>query len=402
MIQGIIHRLFRRRHYWRIASFEEVAELYASRLMTIFATNIVSLFAAVYLYKLGYSLLFIAIFYGASYALKLFLAYPSARFVAFFGPKHAILWSNIMKIPALGVFLFVEQWGLPSIILMGAFQQISTTLYNIAYMVDFSKIKNATHSGKEIGIMQILERVARIVSPIIGGVIASVYSPQVTIALAAVVFLVAAWPLFRTVEPTLTRARVKFEAFPWRLAWRSFVTESGTGFDFVTSGLVWNLFLTSVVLATVGDGIYAAIGGLASIGVATALIASWTFGQLVDRHRGALLLTTGTLVNVVNHVARPFVNSGVGVAGVNVASEVGTAAYLIAFMRGAFDIADTSGHRIAYAMFLELALDIGLVIACTVLVALLLVFGDTLGLQLMFFVAAAYELTIITMRRDLR
>ena len=47
MIGRIISRLLRRRHYWRSVSFDQIAELYTSRLITVFAANIVNLFAAV-------------------------------------------------------------------------------------------------------------------------------------------------------------------------------------------------------------------------------------------------------------------------------------------------------------------------------------------------------------------
>ena len=64
MFQRLISFVLRGRHYWRGVSFDEIAELYTSRLLTVFAINIVNLFAAVYLYRLGYSLAFIALFYG--------------------------------------------------------------------------------------------------------------------------------------------------------------------------------------------------------------------------------------------------------------------------------------------------------------------------------------------------
>ena len=59
MIHRASNSLLKRRHFWRYASFSEVAELYASRLLRIFALNMISLFIAVYLYNQGYSLPFI-------------------------------------------------------------------------------------------------------------------------------------------------------------------------------------------------------------------------------------------------------------------------------------------------------------------------------------------------------
>lgn len=84
MLDRIISRIFRGRHYWRTVSFDEVAELYASRLITVFAINTINLFAAVYLYKLGYSLVFIALFYALFYAVRTPFSLVAAKYVAYF------------------------------------------------------------------------------------------------------------------------------------------------------------------------------------------------------------------------------------------------------------------------------------------------------------------------------
>ena len=83
MIGRIISRLLRRRHYWRSVSFDQIAELYTSRLITVFAANIVNLFAAVYLYKLGYSLIFITLFYAVWYLMKIPFSYLAAKYAAY-------------------------------------------------------------------------------------------------------------------------------------------------------------------------------------------------------------------------------------------------------------------------------------------------------------------------------
>ncbi len=89
MLQWIIGRIFRRRHYWRNVSFDEVAELYVSRLIMVFAVNIVGLFMALYLYELGYSVLFILILYGAVFALKAPLRLCRQNTLHILGPSMA-------------------------------------------------------------------------------------------------------------------------------------------------------------------------------------------------------------------------------------------------------------------------------------------------------------------------
>ena len=399
MFRAFIKRIFRRRNYWRIVSFDEIAELYTSRLLMTFAINIVNLFAAIYLYKLGYSLMFITLFYGVLYALKVPFSYVAARYVAYYGPKHGAFLAGVIRVPSLIAFMFVPEYGLPAVIIFGVLQQISSTIYDLSYLVNFSKVKNSFNVGKEIGNMQIIEKIARITSPLVGGVIASVYSPEVTIAVACVLFLVAAWPLFRSVEPTMTRNKLHFSGFPWRLTWASITSESVIGFDFVASGMAWTLFITLFVFWGLGDGVYAALGVLASLGVFVSVLAAWTFGQIVDKHKGGALLTAGTIANVVIHAFRPFTSSVAGVTGVNIANETATSAYSIPFTRVVFDVADSSGFRISYMMFIEMSLNFGAALGCLVLAICLHFLGDEEGLKAMFIIAAMYELLLLISRR---
>ena len=399
MLRRIIYRLLRRRHYWRLVSFSEMAELYTSRLMTIFAANLVNLFAAVYLYKLGYSVAFIVSFYALTSLLRVPAAYFAAKYAAYFGPKHGILLAHIVRIPSLVVFALVPAYGLPALIAFGVLQQVSMAMYDLCYMVDFSKVKHSIHAGKEIGIMQIVEKVARVVSPLVGGVVASLYSPQVTIVLASIMFLLAAVPLFKTVEPTMTRVKLRIAGFPWRLALPSLIGQSAVGFDLIMSGMVWTLFVTVVILGSMGSAVYAALGGLASLGVLASMLAAWVFGRIVDKHKGGTLMTVGVVANTILHMFRPFVTSVAGVMGVNIVNETATSAYALPFMRHIFDVADTSGFRITYMMYIEVALSVGAALGCGVVYLCVELLGVQYGLMAAFMIAAAYELLLLISRR---
>jgi len=402
MFQKLITRIFSGRHYWRRVSFDEIAELYASRLITVFAANIVNMFAAVYLYKLGYSVEFIALLYMCLYLGKVPFSILVAKYAAYFGPKHGILMANILRIPSLIAFAlvpFAGEYAFWAVLAFGVFQQMASTFYDLCYLIDFSKVKHGEHAGKEIGTMQIVEKVAKILSPLIGGAIAAIYGPQVTIILASVMFAIAAFPLLRTVEPTRLHEKLKISGFPWQLSVPSMVSQSVSGYDFVASGLTWSLFMTLFVFGSLGDSVYAALGGLASLGVLVSVLAAWTFGQMVDRHRGGLLLTAGTIANAVIHLFRPFVTSGAGVVGVNIANETATSAYAMPFTRVMFDVADSSGFRITYLMFIEMTVNLGAALACFVLVLSVHVLGTKEGMIAAFILAAFYELIMLVSRR---
>jgi MFS family permease len=405
MLQKLIYQLFRGRHYWRLASFDEIAELYTSRLITVFATNIVSMFVAVYLYRLGYSVFFIAVLYALLYAGRVPFSILVAKYAAYFGPKHGILMGNLLRIPSLIAFALVPAAGpyaFWAIVAFGIFQQMSSTFYELCYYVDFSKIKHGAHVGKEIGTMQVVEKIARILSPLAGGAIASIYGPEVTLIVATVLFMLAAIPLFRTIEPTRTHVKLKFSGFPWQLSVPSIISQSASGYDSVTSGLAWTLFVIIFVFSSLGDSVYAALGGLASLGVLVSMLAAWTFGQMVDRHRGGILLSAGTIVNAVIHIFRPFVTSSAGVIGVNIASETATSAYTMPFTRVMFDVADNSGSRITYLMFIEMSACVGGALACGVLALSVWTLGVKEGMVAAFILAAAYELIMLVSRRAAR
>lgn len=396
MFQSIISRLLRRRHFWRYASFSEIAELYASRVMRLLALRMISLFIALYLYQNGLDLMFIAMYFMIYFIAKVFIAYFAAKFAAKFGPKHGILLGNLLYIPALVAFTFVPEYGIYAVALFGLFQAWSVTIYDLCYLVDFSKVKHSDHAGKELGFMQIFEKITTALSPLIGGAVAFIFGVEATLWLSAIIFAFASWPLMRSAEQTKTGQKLSFNGFPWRATWRSMVAESAIGFDLVASTTVWILFIALTIFAGSGDDLYLKIGALTSVTFMTSFIAAFVFGRLIDRRRGKDLLIVSTVVNSMTHLLRSFITTPVGVATTNVASETSTTGYSMAFTRGMFDSADRSGNRIAYLLCIEVALNLGGMLACAIFAICLYLFpaSNTISMQVFFGVAAAYTLLI--------
>lgn len=396
MIQTIIHRLLLRRHFWRYATFSEVAELYASSMLRKLAINISAAFMSVFLFQNGYSILFIAGFWGLYYFLKIFMAFPAAIYASKFGPKHGILISNLLYIPAMILFTLVPEWGFAVLIASAVLQGASATTYNICYYLNFSKIKSVEHAGKEIAYMNIVEKIATGLSPLIGGVLAFIAGPEASMWAAALLFAVAALPLLRTGEPPRSRQKLVFRGFPWRMVWRSLVAETGLGFDVVASGMVWSLLVAVAILGTGGNEVYAQLGALLSIVLLVAIVSSYAYGKLIDGRRGGELMRFSVIGNSLVHLVRPFVNN-VGVTlGVNIANEVVTTGYGLAFTRGMFDTADISGHRITYLACIEIMANLGAALAGGALVLCVLAFGDIQGMRSFFFVAAIAVFIIAT------
>lgn len=394
MFKKAFYYALERRHFWRYASFSEIAELYMSRTIRVIAMNIVSGFTSVYLYEAGYNLNFIMVFWLSYYLLKIPLAFFAGFFVARFGPKHGILVSNLLYVPAMTSLGFMPNVGLPSIVLWGAFMAMSVAIYQVSYTVDFSKVKNVDHAGKELAFMNILERVSVGISPIIGGLIALWFGLQFVIWAAAILFVFSALPLLGSIEPTRTRQKLTICGFPWKTTIQSIIANSGVGFDYVTTGIVWSLFIVIVVFPTAGWDVYVKLGILSSVTIITAIAASYAYGKLIDKSKGNNLLKISVIANSIVHIMRPFVQTPFMIVGVNITNEAATMGYSMSFMRGVFDTADISGFRIMYLSMMDAAANLGAVIACSVLIACNVIFGDIEGLKIFFFIAAGYVLMI--------
>lgn len=401
MIKSFFYNILQRRHFWRFVTFNEIAELYASRTIRVVAMNIVSGFTSVYLYESGYSLSFIMIIWLGYYLLKVPLSFLSGYFVAQFGPKHGVLVSNLLYVPSMAALGLMPVIGITSIIMWGVFMAISASIYQLSYMVDFSKIKNVEHAGKELAFMNILEKISIGLSPIIGGFIALRFGLQTVIWLAAILFVFSALPLFRFIEPVRTHQRIKFSGFPWRATMSSIIAHTGIGFDFVTTGTVWNLFIVIVIFPGYGWDIYVKLGFLSSVTIITAIAASYAYGKLIDNRKGGNLLKISVVANALVHLSRPFVNNPGAIVGTNIANEAATTGYNMAFMRGVFDSADLSGHRILYLCISDSIANLGAAIACVVLLLCNISFGDTNSLKIFFFFAAGFVLLIGIARFDI-
>lgn len=385
-----------RRHFWRYATFSEIGELYASRMLRMLAINMSAAFISVFLYQNGYSVLFIAGFWTAFYGFKVLVSLPAAKYAARFGPKHGILLSNVLYIPSMAIYAFIPEWGIPALAAAGVIQGASSALYDLCYLIDFSKVKSVEHAGKEIAYMNIVEKAAKGLSPLLGGLLAFAAGPQATMWAAALLFALASVPLFKTGEPLKTGQKLAFRGFPWRLAWRSFIAETAVGFDVIASGVVWSLLVAVGILGVTGNKVYAELGALLSVVLLASLAASYAYGKLIDRRRGGELLKTTVMANSLVHLTRPFVTSPAVVAGTNAVNEVATTGYAMAFMRGMFDTADLSGRRITYLGIIEMVVNFGAALAGLACFLCVMAFGDIQGMKLFFFVAAPVTLLIMT------
>ena len=394
MLKSILYKILEKRHFWRYATFGEIAELYALRTVRVIAMNIVSGFTSVYLYEAGYSLSLIMFFWLCFYLAKMPLSFLSGYLVTACGPKRGIYISNVLYVPAMISLGLLPLIGSISILFWGMFMAISASIYQLCYMVDFSRVKSVEHAGKELAFINIIEKIAIGVSPIIGGLVALWCGLPVVIWITAVLFVLSALPVFWLVEPITIRQKIKIRGFPWRTNVYNIIAQFGVGFDVVATGIIWSLFIIIIVFPGHGWDIYVRLGILSSVTILTAVIVSYIYGKLIDNSKGEQLLLASVLMNSLVHLFRPFAKTASFIVGINITNEVSTTGYDMACLRGVFDAADLSGHRIAYLCMVDIVSSFGAAFACMILLFCTFLFGSTDGFNAFYISAALFVLII--------
>jgi len=395
LLQRLIHRLLLRRHFWRQADFSEIAELYATRMLRSMAVGMISVFIAIYLIRSGYSVEFTLGYFCLYYFLRAVFVWLAAHIIAEIGPKHGMLVSNLLYVPSLLALAVLPELGMSALFIAGVFQALSVTLYDITTNVNFSKIKALGHEGKELGYLYIMTKIGMALSPLVGGVAASLFGPKFTIVAAAGIFIIAAAPLFFTPEPVATRQVLKLRGLKLRYIWRNLLSNMAGGVDFGASGPIWSLFIALVVLAGSGTTVYAKVGALSSITLISAVISARVFGLIIDKRRGGDLLKIGVFANSTLHLLRPFVISVPGVATLNVANEIATSGYTMPYLKGLSDTADNiHGYRITYLSLMSGAMSLGASLLLGLATLCVHLSGDITGLKLTYILAAVLTLPI--------
>ena len=391
MIKKIIKKLLERRHFWRDASFDELSELYVSMTVRSVAISSVGIFVPIYMFRLGYTLQDLFMLYGWYATTMAVVSIGSAWLVARIGPKHSMLMSFVFQLTSMGLFLTLGQINWP-LYVIGFVWGVATNLFFLSYHVDFSKVKHAHHSGKELGYMYIMQKIGYIVGPLLGGVIGTVFGGSYVFLVAAVLMLFGVMVLLRTAEPVKTRQRLDFSLPVHKMkidmqSYAAFATEN------ILTNILWPTF---VVLFVLVGGVYIKLGLLSSISVLVSILATYIFGKIADAKKGRRLLRISASLNSLLHLSRSFATSLPHVFAINILNDSLTIGYSLPYTKGWYSAADDfAGKRIAYFAAIEVAGNTARAVACWMLAVLSMFLSARLTLTIGFVAAAIVSLLIV-------
>ena len=309
----------------------------------------------IYLYQNGYSVPAIFGYYALFYFFGMFFDVAVGYLVAYVGPKHVMRISFLLSTGFALLLTFITKipYAIVPIAFLGA---LASTCYFLPYNIDFSKIKHKRHGGKEVSFLQVAEKTAAVLAPVIGGLLATIARPELTFFIAALAMLIASVVLMLSPEPVRTRQKITFSGLSPKKHLREYGAFAFFCAENAVSMLVWPLFLA---LAVFSGEVYLKLGLVATISVLIAIFVAVPLGKMLDNKKGHAMITYGTTINSVIHLLRIGVSSLFGAALISLANEPDTLVYRIAFLKGYYDRADDyPGQRIAFIIMNEVSADI--------------------------------------------
>ncbi len=372
-------KFIRSKHIWRKATFNEMSALYISRIMRILAINLSSVFIYAFLLKQGQSLEQVIFFLIVTLFFQSLFIPLAAVLVARYGAKKSLLIGNLLYIPVLVVFSFVDFNNHLISLLIAIVQGLAVAVYLLAYNIIFSEVKNSRNSGSEIGFMMIFEKLSTVIAPVIGGVLIIYFGPKVTMLSSSFLLTLATVPLFKTQGLAKKQHYFKIRGFPWAAYRANFLGQFGRGFV-ITANIIWPLYL--ILFIATNENSYSAISWVTSLQALISFLAALAIGKFLDRNgvdQGSFFKWSIVVYSAII-LLRIFINQTEGVALFSILFGVSSMAYYIPFLKAQFDSADKSGSRVVY----EMALQFSFVFFSFFSVIVFLILIKTVELQLAF------------------
>jgi MFS family permease len=358
--------------------FTEINELYISFSLHAFSLGLIGIFVPIYIYRLGFSVPALSMFFIASIIASIIIFPTAARFTNRFGPKHAIALSYIILFFYIFLLYLLPDNKIllyPTAIAGG----LGAGMFWLARHIDFATVISAKNTTSKFSNLLIFLTFSQALSPFLGGVIATNFGIGYGLLATCTGLLLAIYPLLRTPEPIVprkTKIRI-FRTAPPRHMIANFACNAQSSVGLYT----WPLFIFLVVNTYQNVGIIAS----ASLIVVVALL--HTIGRMGGQNKSRKILKMGIISRSIVHTCRIFAQTFSLTLGVNILGDISdtlmTVPYANRFYKGArtYDIP-------AYLVDMEIAGSFGKILIWVVLIIASLLFSFQTALIITFILAA--------------
>ncbi|MFH1837896.1 MAG: hypothetical protein ABH808_00115 [Candidatus Kuenenbacteria bacterium] len=365
----------------------EIAEFYITVSIQTFALSMISFFEPLYLYKLGFSISQILIFFIFVYIIFFFLVPLGGKFINHFGFEHSIFFSvpfcilyflSLYLISFYSFFVFIAP----------IFLVIYKMLYWPSYHANFAKYGIKEQIGKEIGALRTIGLLVGVIGPFIGGLIIVSFGFDALFVVVACILFVSIIPLFTTKEKFISQKFSYKDCFK-RLFFeknkKSMWKFIGIGEELVDL-VLWPIFIFLIIKN------YFTIGGLISLSILISVFATFYIGYSFDNGKGKKILRKSLIPYFIFWIIRGFTKTIAGVFIIELFARIFRSGIFIPLIAHTYKIANKYG-TLKYAIFFEQSLTIGKISIAFIALLLFSIFGAGFWIwTIIFFIAGLYSL----------
>ncbi len=281
----------------------ELSELYLSIALRGLALSMVGIFIPLYLYyELAFPLKEVFLFY-IIYSVAFGIFTPIvAKLSTKIGFKYCILISSFFHISFFAFLYYLDLFSL-SLIFLAIIFGIAQAFFWFSFHADFAKYSDHAHKGGEVSLWYAISSISSIIGPFIGGLILSI--PELGFNW---LFIIVSMILIGSAIPVFFLKQEKPKPFSFKnilskIKFREAVAFAGNGMEFISSGVLWPLFVFIILKK------YFLMGSLASFISIFMVIFTIGVGKLSDGIKKKKIMYFGGLILAASWFIRGFVRT---------------------------------------------------------------------------------------------
>lgn len=364
----------------------QVRELYLSVSIVDFAVAMVAIFEPIYLYRQGFSIEKILLFYLAVYIGYLAFVPLGAKFARRFGYERAILvGSPFLAAYYLALFLIPQNpWFAAAAVAAFVVQK---TFYWPGYLADFAHFGRGSERGREVSNILMIAMVVSIAGPVAGGLLLSQWGFAALFAVATALIIASNVPLLATPERFRPVPFSYFGSFR-RLFYpenhRNFFGFLGFGEELIAM-VIWPVFIYTIV----SD--FLELGSIVAAATLVTTAALLFVGRMVDgdKQNRRPILKIGAVFSSGVWLLRVIVSGAFGVFLTDALGRTAKNAVVVPLMADTYDHANETSIM-KTVIFFEMSLIVGKILAILVSLAALWFYPGSFAA--LFVIAAAMTL----------
>ena len=285
---------------------KDINDLYTMHAVRNLALSMVAIFIPIYLLKVGFGWIHIALYILLHYVFANVCSYYAFKLAAKIGVKR----SFILSIPLKIAFLVGLEFAIPlqsffgdylAIAILAFGISLADSIYWMAYHVEFVRFSSEEKTAAQLGVGQIINAIAHSIAPFIGALIIVKLSFTTTFLVIGVLLLIGMIPILFTKDD--------HEPFHFNLKslrHKNALRYMAEGMYSPSTSALWPLLLFTLYTSITTTGLYYVVSNTAYI------LMTYIVSHVLTNKNQAKLLLAGTLSHGASLVVRVLSGSPIG------------------------------------------------------------------------------------------